>query len=70
MEVDRAESTFAVILNRTIKNWGADSGANEKGVTISVSWATTNEKALLATELARYGWGWMDKGMFILCNGY
>lgn len=45
-------SLFAVILNRTIKSWGAGSGANEKGVTISVSWAS-NEKELLATDLAR-----------------
>lgn len=45
-------SPFAVILNRTIKTWGTGSGANEKGVTISVSWAT-NEKELLATDLAR-----------------
>lgn len=49
--VEEAPSV-AVILNRTIRSWGADSGANALGVTISVSWAT-NEKDLLATDLAR-----------------
>lgn len=43
---------FAVILSRTINTWGAESGANEKSVMISVSFAR-NEKQLLATDLVR-----------------
>lgn len=56
MEVE-GKATFAVILSRTVgqASWGAESGANEKGVCIGVSWAgNESTEALLATDLARF----------------
>lgn len=55
LEVPGAAS-YAVILNRPIGIWGADSGANEKKLAVAVSWsreATDADIKLTATDLTR-----------------
>lgn len=56
MEIPGA-ATFPVILNRPAGVWGADWGANEKKVTVAVSWsfeADDEKSKLTATDLTRY----------------
>lgn len=56
LEVPGAAS-YAVILNRPIGIWGADSGANEKKLSVAVSWSREAADAdikLTAADLTRY----------------
>lgn len=53
----KGAASFAVILNRPAGVWGADCGANEKKISVVVSWSKEAPEAdskLTATDLCRY----------------
>lgn len=53
IELSGTGTTHAVILNRPAGIWGADSGANEKRVSVAVTWSHEADGQLTATDLTR-----------------